>query len=145
MSNRSLGLDSFDTTAGAEEGATMEVRSPLDGEVLRWPDGRPWTVTYYGADSERVTRVSRQQADRRAQAMMRSRSPQLASVMEKDSTEILVTATKEWDIPLSDGTPAQNTPEEYRIAYNKYRWLFEQGNEFAGSRANFSKALPKGL
>jgi hypothetical protein len=121
----------------------MEVRSPFDGEVLRWPEGRPWTITYFGSDSERVMKVSRQQADRRAQAMMRTRMPQMAAIIERDNVELLVIATKEWDIPLSDGTPAQNTPEEYRSAYNKYRWLFEQGNEFAGARVNFSKALLK--
>jgi len=143
VSNRSLGLDSFDTTVGSEEGATMEVRSYIDGEVLRWPDGRPWTITYYGSDSERIVRVSRQQADRRALTMMRTRSPQLASALDKDAIELLVVATKEWDIPLSDGTPAQNKPDEYRVAYNNHRWLFEQGNDFCGARANFSKALPK--
>lgn len=140
MSDTIVGLDAFDTTAAADDGAAMEVRSPVTGEVLRWPDGRPWTVTYLGADSGVVLKAARQIADRRAAAMMRTRQPQSSASAEKDLVEILVAATKCWDIPLSDGTAAQATADEYRVAYTKYKWLFEQGSEFAGTRANFLKA-----
>jgi hypothetical protein len=135
-----LGLDAFDTTAAAGEGAVMEVRSPASGEVMRWPDGRPWTVTYYGADSEKIAKVARIQNDRRSAAMIRTRQPATSAVVEKDNIEILVTATKEWDIPLADGSAAKNNANEYRSAYAKYKWLFEQGNEFIGNRGNFLKA-----
>jgi hypothetical protein len=135
-----IGLDAFDSAAAADEGATMEVRSPTTGEVMYWPDGRPWTITYFGADSERVKKATRQQQDRRSQAMMRSRTAIQAAVMEKDNIEILVVATKNWDIPMGDGTPAPCDPKEYRAAYTKYPWLSEQGNEFAGSRSNFLKS-----
>ena len=137
---KAIGLDAFDTAAAADEGAVMEVRSPKDGEVMRWPDGRPWTITYYGSDSERVMKVARGQADRRAAAMTRTRTPILSSVIEKDNIELLVVATKEWDIPLGDGTPAKSEAKEYRAAYGKYKWLYEQGNEFSGTRANFLKS-----
>lgn len=139
MAEKMLGLDSFDTTVAAEEGAVMEVRSPKTGEVLYWPDGRPWTITYFGADSERVVSVARQQADRRAANVMRTRDPVLSGVLEKDDIELLVVATKSWDIPLGDGSPAANESKEFRAAYLKYRWLFEQGSQFSGKRANFLK------
>lgn len=135
-----LGLDAFDTTAAAEQGAVMEVRSPNTGEVLRWPDGRPWTITYYGADSERVAKVAREQSDKRIESRMRANTPLRTARLEKDSIELLVTATKSWDIPLGDGSPAKNSPEEYRTAYTKYKWLYEQGNDFTGTRANFLKS-----
>jgi len=140
-----LGLDSFDTTAGAEEGAVMEVRSVETGEVLRWPDekgepnGRPWTVTYYGNDAERVQRVSRSQADRYGSFLRRNPDGALSAILDKDRIELLVSATISWDIPLGDGTPAANKPEEYRAAYKRYKWLFDQGNSFVGLRANFLK------
>ncbi len=138
-----FGLDSFDTSAAAEEGAKMEVRSPTTGDVMYWADGRPWTVTFYGADSERVAKVARQQMDRRSDQMMRTRKAALASVVEKDNIELLVAATKEWDIPLNGGAAAANDPKEYRAAYTKYKWLYEQGNEFSGTRANFLKIAHK--
>lgn len=134
-----LGLDAFDTTAGADEGAVMEVRSPATGEVMRWPDGRPWTITLYGADSEKIAKVARQQADRRATAMMRTRAPATSAAIEKDNVELLVAATKTWDIPLGDGTAAKANAAEYRSAYLKYKWLYEQANEFSGTRGNFLK------
>lgn len=135
-----LGLDSFDTTSAADEGAKMEVRSPKTGEVMYWPDGRPWTVTFVGADSPRVVDVARKQADRRSQAMMRTRQAMPSATVEKDAIELLVVATKEWDIPLGDGSAAANNPGEYRTAYSKYRWLREQGDEFVGNRGNFLTA-----
>ena len=140
MTEETLGLDAFDSVAGAEEGALMEVTSPKTGEVMRWPDGRPWTITFYGGDSERVVSVARKQADRTSQQMMRTRAPLPIVVVEKDIVEQLVAATKTWDIPLSDGKPAPNDPKEYRAAYVKYKWLYEQGNLFVGTRANFLKA-----
>jgi hypothetical protein len=132
-----LGLDAFDTTAAADEGAVMEVRSPATGEVMYWPDGRPWTITYFGADSEKVAKAAFQMNDRRSQAMSRTRQPTPAATLLKDNIELLVAATKEWDIPLGDGTPAKNNPKEYRAAYTKYKWLFEQGDQFTGNRGNF--------
>lgn len=143
-----IGLDSLDTTAAADEGAVMEVRSPGTGEVMYWLDEqgkptKPWTITLYGADSERVKKVMRQQADRRNEHMMRTRKATMSGVVEKDNIELMVAATKQWDIPLSNGQPAPNDPKEYRDAYTKYAWLYEQANEFSGLRANFLKSNPR--
>lgn len=135
-----VGLDAFDTTAAADEGAVMEVRSPKTGEVLTWPDGRPWTVTFYGADSDRVIDAARKMADRNNAAAARTRQPKSVAATEKDGIELLMIATKSWDIPLGDGSPAKNDPKEYRAAYAKYKWLTEQGDAFVGTRANFLKA-----
>lgn len=134
-----IGLDSFDSTAAAEQGAVMEVRSPATGEVMRWPDGRPWTINYLGADSEKIAKVARLQNDRNSNAFIRTRAARPSASVEKDNIEILVTATQSWDIPLGNGEPAKNDANEYRSAYTKYKWLFEQGNEFIGSRGNFMK------
>lgn len=142
-----LGLDAYDTTAGAEEGAVMEVISPR-GDVLRWPaeadgtPGRPWTITYYGADSRRFQKLVLDQADKRMAAMFRTRSPTPVQGTEADILDQLVVATKSWDIPLGDGTPAKNDPKEYRAAYAKYKWLADQGHLFVNTRANFLKTAP---
>lgn len=137
-----LGLDAFDTAAGAEEGAAMEVISPA-GEVLRWPDGRPWTITYYGGDSKRIEKLALIQQDRRSAAFFRTNVPQQTAIGEKNRLDLLVEATKSWDIPLANGEPAKNDREEYRAAYTKYRWLADQGHVFVGTRANFLNGGPK--
>lgn len=135
-----VALDDFDTASAANDGAVLEVRSPTTGEVMYWSDGRPWTITLLGADAEKVVRIARQQADRRSQAFVRTRQPASAASVEKDSIELLVAATKGWDVPLGNGAAAKNDQAEYRNAFTKYKWLFEQANEFAGNRANFMKA-----
>lgn len=137
MSDEIIGLDAFDTSAAAGEGATMEVRSPTTGEVMRWADGRPWTIEFLGADCDKVARATFQQSDKNAQAFMRTRSARPTASIIKDQVEILVAATKSWDIPLGDGTPAKNDPAGYRDAYTKFKWLFEQGTEFINNRGNF--------
>lgn len=137
MTDDILGLDAFDTTSAASDGATMEVRRPDTGEVMRWPDGRPWTIKYLGTDSDKVARAIFAQSDKSSQAFMRTRSARPSAMIIKDQIEILVVATVSWDIPLGDGKPAKNDPAEYRTAYNKYKWLYEQGNEFINNRGNF--------
>lgn len=133
-----LGLDAYDTTAGAEEGAIMEVISP-NGDVLRWPDGRPWTITYYGADSPRLENIALSHADRANAHVARTRSFQPAKVDQKYKLDYLVAATKSWDIPLANGEPAKNDQKEYRDAYLKYKWLARQGHVFVDTTGNFLK------
>ena len=136
------GLDAFDTNAPSEEGRVMEARNPAGTEILRWPDGRPYTITLYGVDSKRVVDEARKQADRRTTFMSRSRQTVSSSVVEKDNVELLVVSTKSWDIALSNGKSAKNDAKEFRAAYQKYRWLYDQANEFMGNRGNFMKTKP---
>lgn len=134
----------FDTTAASEEGVAMEVRHPKTGEVLRHApkegelEGRPFTITYRGKDSPVFRDLARKQQDRRIQANIRTRSPILSAVVEKDDIDLIVAATIKWDIVLNGKIPP-NDPKEYRAAYTKYPWLKEQGDEFIGVRANFIK------
>jgi hypothetical protein len=129
----------FDTIAASEEGSVMEVRNPKTGEVLRHDDGRPFTITFRGKDSEAFRNLARAQSDRRISANMRTRAPVLTAVIERDDIELIVAATLKWDIVLG-GTAAKSDPKEYRSAYTKYPWLKEQGDEFVGVRANFIKS-----
>lgn len=134
----SADIAAFDTIAGSEQGAKMEVKNPKTGEVLRHEDGRPFTITYRGLDSETYRTFSRAQQDRRIQASFRTRTPTLAAVSEKESLELMVTMTLEWDIVLGGRVPPSNS-REYRDAYTKFPWLKRQGDEFIGVEANFIK------
>lgn len=132
-------LASLDTSEASEKGAKLELRHPNTGEVLRHDDGRPFTITLVGRDSNRFMSLARAQSDRRLQQALRSRQPVMTAAVEKDDTELLVNATLEWDI-IFDGKPAENNPKAYRDVYSNpgYRWLREQVDEFVGNRANFS-------
>ncbi len=139
-----MDISEFDTVADADVGAKMEVRNPKTGEVLRHspddtdPDGRPFTITYIGKDSPKIQDIARKQSDRRM-AQLRRGQPIPTAVTEADAVDLLVAATTGWDIILGGAAPAFD-PKACRAAYIKYPWLWEQGNEFAGLRANFSKA-----
>jgi hypothetical protein len=132
-----IDLENFDITASAEKGAKMEVRHPATGEVLRHDDGRAFTITLVGRDSDRFMKLARAQSDRRLQQTMRSRSPMLTGSVEKDDIELLVNATLEWDIILGGKQPPSDA-KNYRDAYTRFRWLREQVDEFVGNRAHFS-------
>jgi hypothetical protein len=132
-------ISDFDTVAGADAGAVMEVRSPKTGDVLRHEDGRPFTITYHGQDSEAVRSISRAQNDRRAQQNARTRSPIMSASIERDDIELLVAATMKWDVVLGGTVPPSNQAS-YRAAYTKYPWLKDQGDQFVGVRANFIPA-----
>lgn len=134
-----MDLSAFDTTAAAEEGAVMKVRSPATGEIITHEDGRPFTIKLLGKDSMKVVNLARQQADRRIQHVNRMKTPIPLAAIEKDSIELLVAATVEWDVML-DGKKPENNPNVYRAAYMKYPWLVEQVDAFIGTRANFTKA-----
>ena len=132
-------LASLDTVASCEEGAVMEVRHPKTNEVLRHDDGRPFTITFRGRDSEVMRDVARKQQDRRAAAYARTRSMVTSAVSERDDVELIVAATIKWDIVYGGGV-AKCDPNLYREAYTKLPWLKEQGDEFVGVRANFIKS-----
>lgn len=128
----------FDTVKSADDGAVMEVRNPKTGDVFRHADGRPFTITFRGRDSEAFRNLARAQQDRRIAAATRTRAPVLSSQMEKDDIELIVAATLKWDLIL-EGAVAPSNQNTYRTVYTKYPWLKEQGDEFVGVRANFIK------
>lgn len=137
-------IGSFDTVATAEEGAVMELRHPKTGDVLRHAPkdgetiGRAMTITFRGKDSEAFRAMARRQSDRRIAQNMRTRQPILTEVIEKDDIELMVAATKSWDIWLNGEIP-KSVPDRYREVYTKFPWIKEQGDEFIGVRSNFIK------
>lgn len=118
--------------------SVMEVKNNR-GEILRHPDGRPFTITFRSKDSEQVVNLARAQSDRRIAINARQQVPIMSGVIDKDNIELLVVATVEWDI-LLDGKKPPSRPEEYRRAYTRLRALYEQGDQHLGIRAHFTKA-----
>jgi hypothetical protein len=123
-----------------DQGQIMEVRHPGTGEVLRFDDGRPYTITLVGKESDRFIELQRKIQDRRAQAMMRSRQPLLAIMSEKDEIDLLVNSTLSWDVMFGDNGSSKPSADNYRKAYSSTRWLRRQVDEFIGNASNFFKA-----
>lgn len=133
-----IDLAEFDVRSAAEQGAAMEIHSPVTGEVLRHDDGRPFTITVLGRDSERFLKLARAQSDRRIQATLRTRQPAATVSVERDDIELLVNATTGWDMVLGGEVP-KFSAEKCREVYTKYPFLREQVDAFVGNRANFLK------
>lgn len=131
-------MAAFDTIKAAERGSVMEVRKPdKSGDVFRHADGRPFTITVLGKDSETFKSAARAQSDRRIAQNMRTRQPVLTAVIERDDIELLVAVTVDWDIILDGKKPPANS-KEYRAAFTRYPWLKEQLDEWVGLRSNFT-------
>jgi hypothetical protein len=120
-----------------DEGQKMEVRHPATGDVLRHDDGRPYTITLVGKDSDRFLQLQRQIQDRRIATSVRTRQPIAASLSERDETDLLVNATLGWDVLFGDNGSSEPKPENYRRAYSTLRWLRRQVDEFVGNPGNF--------
>ena len=120
-------------------GQVMEVRHPANGEVLRFEDGRPFTITLVGKDSDRNLELQRNIQDKRIAAMTRTRQPLTAVISERDEIELLVNATVTWEMVYGDNGSSKPTPANFRAAYTKCRWLKRQVDEFVGNTANFFK------
>lgn len=138
-----MDLSQLDVSKAAEDGAIMEVRHPVTGEVVRFDPaegekiGKPFTVTVAGYDSERWKRASRAQLDKRLAAGRRQKVT--SSDLENDAIELLVAATIDWSIKVDGKTP-KCEPKVVAEVYRRFPWLREQVDAFAADRGNFIKA-----
>ena len=135
------GINLADLASAIEDqGQKLEVRHPATGDVLRHDDGRPYTITLVGKDSDKFLQLQRQIQDRRMAAVARTRQAALATLSEKDEVDLLVNATITWDVVFGDNGSSDPKPDNYRRAYTTLRWLRRQVDEFVGNPANFFKA-----
>lgn len=124
------------SSSPADEGRVMEVRNKL-GEIMRHADGRPFTITLYGAESAKFRSLAMAQQDRRNQRVFRTRAPDKPQVAEREAIELLVAATKDWDI-VWDKAPLEFSEEKAREIYSKFTFLRDQVDQFVGNAANFT-------
>lgn len=143
MNDKTNGFDlaAFDTVSEANNGALMEVLDPRTGEIMRFDDGRPFTIKVLGQDSDAYVLAWRKQQDRKLREAARSRSRMLdmtSEELDRNLIDLLVAVTVDWDLVL-DGKKAEATPEAFRAAYTKYPRLRSQVETFISAPINFSK------
>ena len=131
-----MDLKKHDTVAFSDEGATLTLMSP-DGS------GEPTDIQIvcYGPDSHVVTKLRREQSDRR---LARARRPGggkkvTAAELEAEDCAFLATATKGWSNMQENGKDLPFSYEEALRVYREYPWIMEQVNRFIADRANFTK------
>jgi hypothetical protein len=128
-----------------EKPGRMPIIHPVTRQPLVDKDGAPAYIDLYSSDSE-IARKHNQAVSRRrlSTAGRGSRIRITPEELEADQIELLVALTVGWRLLTLDGAPLDIpfSPAEARDLYGSQEaaWLREQIDEFAGDRANFSKA-----
>lgn len=125
-----------------DEGVTLELRDPRSGAVLMDGD-QPVTITLLGSDSDEVTRVRRQQINRRLESMSKTGKQPVVSLEEQEAEtlERLIAATIDWSFKTLDGQPFGFSPANARVLYTDKRFNFIRGQVilFMEDSTNFFK------
>lgn len=136
-------------------GLGLEVDKPrrmtllnLDKEPIRNAAGEAAYIDLYSGDSDIARRHRRTVGqDRIDAAAKRGRIGVKIESIERAEYELLAALTTGWKLIGLDGADidfpfsTENAVELYSDPATA--WIFDQVNEFAGTRANFSKASPK--
>jgi hypothetical protein len=131
----------MDTVTRSESGAPLKVLRP-DKTPLNRKDGVQVEIILYGPDSAKYREASRLQTklltDR---ASVGERADAQKDADQADAARLfLVTMTKDWNVTLTDDSPAPcdaTTVERFYVAFPD---VAEQADRFIGRRASFMKA-----
>ncbi len=126
----------------------MNIIHPITRQVLTDNDGKSAYIDLYSADSLAAKKQNREISRRRLAMAGRSRAMKLTpEEIENDQIELLVAITADWYLVSLDGEKIDIpfSASEARTLYGSEEaaWLREQVDDFAGDRANFTKASSK--
>lgn len=125
-----MDLSNFDLRSRT---AVLELKNPLNGEVIRHDDGRPFSITLRSRDHADVVKTT----DAMLSDVMRGlKAARGAAAIRDDVIKVLVTATVKWDIIVNGECP-ECTPQNATDLYRSQAWVREQADLFVGDRANF--------
>lgn len=125
-------LKSLYTKATAENGVEMLILHPIDGTAIKGEDGKPWTLTVVGTDSDKWKTAIRATQKKRGQDSENASEALVASLVVGSSANIV--------LDKSTGETFTYTPQSAIKLMIDYPWLRDQVNVYANDRANF---LPK--
>jgi hypothetical protein len=140
-----VSLSAFDTVTGSDEGAALEVRHPVTGDVVRDSEGKALTLGLAGPDSRLAKKAEQDRINRRLKGRHRRGDDILtAEEMDEDNLEILAACTLWWSgfvFPGQDQEP-ECTPENARLVYERYPEVRRQAEAFRAKAANFMRPSP---
>lgn len=129
-------LSAVETMSFADEGSTIQLRDKF-GKPWLHADGHPQTITVYGQDGTTFERAKMAKINAR---MKTRRTKITAEELKEESIDILVLATKSWDIVDDDGVPIPFTKENVRQLYVQFPRVKEQVDQWMAEEANFGPA-----
>lgn len=133
-----MDLSQLESINAAEEGAELELRSPVDGSPLFNDEtGEPWTIRVLGMDSSRYQDVRHKLANRRLQKRGRGGIKMTAQEIEAGDLELICEITLGWSGITLNKEPFEFTKPNVRQLYTNWPWIREQVEEFIADRANF--------
>lgn len=136
-----MDLSKFDTSAKSEKGAILELRSPVDGEIIiDEQSSKPVSLTLLGPDSKRYLSVSHDATNRRLEKRLRSNRAKItAEEVEADQLELLVECTVGWNGIRVGADYWDFSKDNARKLYRMQglSWIRQQAQEFIDERSNF--------
>jgi hypothetical protein len=114
--------------SSSDNGAVLELRHPVTGEVLTTDDG-PVTITLLGSDSD-----ASQKAQRDAQRRRLRKGPGFRitpEMLEAESLTLLATLTQSWQgIGLGGEEELPCTEDNVKRVYTEVKWIRKQVESF---------------
>ena len=143
-------LSDLSTSEKANKGAFLHLTHPADpSEHLFSEDKKPVGFTMLGMDSDVAVAQSYALTDRILDPKAKNAKVTAAQSDEEAAASLAALVRGEgWNIPqgwidgTDDDTPSQFSTENVVKMFNNkgVKWVREQANRFAGTRANFLKA-----
>lgn len=120
------------------EGATLELLDPVTREVLTCDkDGKPFTVTLLGADSEKWQGMVNNNIEKMLDARKGGKKDNQST--SERACEMLARATTDCYI-VENKKKVPCDYENLKRIYSEYKWIREQAEAFINDRANFIKS-----
>ena len=124
-----------------QEGATLELRHPATGEILKYGGKKDQDHTMHlilaGVDSDAYKKAQRKVTDRRFKQQQKFRQIRLTSAMiEDEAIEILTAVTLGGKLFMGGKETAVDANNAGDI-YREYPWIKEQVDTFIEDRSNF--------
>jgi len=141
-----MDLLSLDAAATANDGRELLLNHPTERTPLSQSDGKPVSITLLGKDSDQFIKSGRIIRNKKMEIFKKG-GKYSAALEDQEGIELIAYCTTGWSgIPAGwlDGS-ADPAPAEFSFSnavklYTRQKWVFEQADEFVGTRENFLKA-----
>lgn len=124
-------LAKLDTSKAAEEGVWLDIENPSNG------DSTGIRIKVLGMDSKTYQDFSRKIQDRNLKKGFRGMKHLKAETMDNNKIDLISACTVAWENVQYEEENLECNTKNKKWLYNKFRWIFDQVDEFIGDRGNF--------
>lgn len=126
-----IDLAKLDTNKASEEGVWCDIENPATGEQTGI------RIKVLGMDSKPYQDQTRKVQDRNLKKGFRGMKNLKTETLDNNKIELICVCTTEWENVQYNEEELTCDMENKRWLYKKYRWIFDQVDEFIGDRGNF--------